>query len=154
MAPGWNSTFCAGCESESSFSVDSRRTYTPVHTHRLCLEKLGVLNETDRTAVVIKVFWQLRVPRPRPFFRAREKKKKLKIRNKRARRYMRICRLLQTGYWLEPAGSHGAQGLDDYHFAVFSQSPKIPAAPNNETKDSILADSIPPARAQSLVRRN
>ncbi|GAA5961339.1 hypothetical protein JCM8115_001559 [Rhodotorula mucilaginosa] len=57
----------------------------------LCLEKLGVLNETDRTAVVIKVFWQ----------------------------YMRICRLLQTGYWLEPAGSHGAQGLDDYHFAVF-----------------------------------
>ncbi|GAA5883300.1 hypothetical protein JCM3774_004142 [Rhodotorula dairenensis] len=57
----------------------------------LCLEKLGVTDEKDRTAIVIKVFWQ----------------------------YMRICRLLQTGYWLEPAGSHGAQGLDDYHFAVF-----------------------------------
>ncbi|GAA5987666.1 hypothetical protein JCM10908_007158 [Rhodotorula pacifica] len=57
----------------------------------LCLEKLGVTDEKDRTAIVIKVFWQC----------------------------MRICRLLQTGYWLEPAGSHGAQGLDDYHFAVF-----------------------------------
>ncbi|POY75621.1 putative Peptidylprolyl isomerase [Rhodotorula taiwanensis] len=57
----------------------------------LCLEKLGVTDEKDRTALVIKVFWQ----------------------------YMQIARLLQTGYWLEPAGSHGAQGLDDYHFAVF-----------------------------------
>ncbi|BGO91944.1 hypothetical protein NBRC10512v2_004206 [Rhodotorula toruloides] len=57
----------------------------------LCLQKLGVLKKEDRTAVVIRVFWK----------------------------YMRIARLLQTGYWLEPAGSHGAQGLDDYHFAVF-----------------------------------
>ncbi|GAA5911633.1 hypothetical protein JCM6882_008060 [Rhodosporidiobolus microsporus] len=57
----------------------------------LCLQKLGVLNKEDSTAVVTKVFWK----------------------------YMRITRLLQTEYWLEPAGSHGAQGLDDYHFAVF-----------------------------------
>ncbi|KPV77872.1 uncharacterized protein RHOBADRAFT_51672 [Rhodotorula graminis WP1] len=57
----------------------------------LCLKKLGVLTKDDGKAVVIKVFW----------------------------RYMRVARLLQTGYWLEPAGSHGAQGLDDYHFAVF-----------------------------------
>ncbi|GAA5857839.1 hypothetical protein JCM8547_005999 [Rhodosporidiobolus lusitaniae] len=57
----------------------------------LCLKKLGVLKDEDNTAVVIMVFWQ----------------------------YMRIARLLQTEYWLEPAGSHGAQGLDDYHFTVF-----------------------------------
>ncbi|GAA6032304.1 hypothetical protein JCM8097_008109 [Rhodosporidiobolus ruineniae] len=57
----------------------------------LCLQKLGVIKPEDSTAVVIKVFWK----------------------------YMRIARLLQTEYWLEPAGSHGAQGLDDYHFAVF-----------------------------------
>ncbi|GAA5828888.1 hypothetical protein JCM3766R1_003854 [Sporobolomyces carnicolor] len=57
----------------------------------LCLEKLEVIRPTDYQAVVIKVFWK----------------------------YMKIARLLQTEYWLEPAGSHGAQGLDDYHFAVF-----------------------------------
>ncbi|GAA5873437.1 hypothetical protein JCM1840_007384 [Sporobolomyces johnsonii] len=57
----------------------------------LCLRKLGVIKPEDDRAVVTRVFWK----------------------------YMRIARLLQTEYWLEPAGSHGAQGLDDYHFAVF-----------------------------------
>ncbi|KAK4054625.1 Serine/threonine-protein phosphatase 2A activator 2 [Microbotryomycetes sp. JL221] len=57
----------------------------------LCLRKLDVLTNQDNKAVVIKVFWK----------------------------YMKVARLLQTEYWLEPAGSHGAQGLDDYHFAVF-----------------------------------
>lgn len=57
----------------------------------LVLQRLEIIKEEDYPATILKVFTK----------------------------YIAIMRKLQKLYWLEPAGSHGVWGLDDYHFLPF-----------------------------------
>lgn len=57
----------------------------------LCLYKANILSVSDAKALIIRVFNQ----------------------------YIFVMRKIQSVYWLEPAGSHGTWGLDDYHFLPF-----------------------------------
>jgi len=57
----------------------------------LCLSQIGVVGVADHEAIVTRVF----------------------------SKYVSVTRRLQTLYRLEPAGSHGVWGLDDYYFLSF-----------------------------------
>ncbi|KAJ2479693.1 Serine/threonine-protein phosphatase 2A activator 2 [Coemansia sp. RSA 2131] len=57
----------------------------------LCLHKLKIIAQSDFPALVIHVFYK----------------------------YISVMRGLQMTYWLEPAGSQGVWGLDDFHFLPF-----------------------------------
>ncbi|KAJ2339497.1 Serine/threonine-protein phosphatase 2A activator, partial [Coemansia sp. RSA 2671] len=57
----------------------------------LCLCKIGFLEPSDSVAIVLTIF----------------------------RLYIQLCQQLQRTYKLEPAGSHGVWGLDDFQFLPF-----------------------------------
>ncbi|KAL5558945.1 hypothetical protein UlMin_035156 [Ulmus minor] len=79
-----------------SFGNPSRIDYGTGHETNFaawlyCLARMGVIKEEDYHAVVSRIFVK----------------------------YLDLMRKLQLVYSLEPAGSHGVWGLDDYHFLPF-----------------------------------
>lgn len=86
----------------------------------LCLFKLRLLKEADLRTFVLESFT----------------------------RYVQVMRKLQSVYFLEPAGSHGVWGLDDYHCLIFvwgsSQLVGHPDICPRDVHDAMLVQSEAP----------
>lgn len=103
MLPKWLSNFVPSQHIEEvaryaqeSFGNRKRIDYGTGHelnflAFLLCLSKLEIVKQADYRALVIHVFYK----------------------------YIEVMRGLQMSYWLEPAGSQGVWGLDDFHFLPF-----------------------------------
>lgn len=81
---------------QNSFGDPTRIDYGSGHelnflAFLLCLNEIGYFSMEDHTAIVLKIFTY----------------------------YLELCRKIQLRYCLEPAGSKGVWGLDDYQFLPF-----------------------------------